>query len=102
MKPGVSSTEFWITLGAALVSVLTASGVFNPAQSDALLNGITQLVGSVGAILAAMNYTNSRGKVKSNEQKAGAGKTETELLKKELELTKKELEMTKKEIPITE
>lgn len=68
MKPGYKSTEFWLSLGAALVGALLASGVF---ESD----GITaKIIGGASAVLAALGYTAGRAFVKSADATAGAAK----------------------------
>lgn len=60
-KPGIKTTEFWLSLAAAVVGVLAASGGLDPASPAAKVVGITAVV------LAAMGYSVSRGLAKQKE-----------------------------------
>jgi hypothetical protein len=59
MKPGFKSTEFWLSVVAAIAGLLMASGV--------LIEGsiVTQIVGGVIAILSGLGYTYSRTTIKT-------------------------------------
>jgi hypothetical protein len=54
-KPGVKTTEFWLTLVAMIVSTLAASGGLDPSSP------VAKIVGLAAAVLAAMGYSISRG-----------------------------------------
>lgn len=54
IKPGFKTTEFWMTVVTAVVSLLIASDVI-PSNS-----GWSQLVALASAALAAMGYSTSR------------------------------------------
>lgn len=62
MKPGIKTTEFWITLIVVLASSISTSGLLNEAP-DALAQ-ICSVIVSAGA---AMGYTASRAMVKLND-----------------------------------
>lgn len=63
-KPGYKTTEFWLTMAVMVLGALAASGVFdNMQQSD---NPWVKLAGVVGMALAAMKYTGSRTKAKTD------------------------------------
>jgi len=57
-KPGYKTTEFWLTLFAAIVGLLVTAGVL-PTEGP-----VAQIVGFVGATLASLGYTWARGFVK--------------------------------------
>ena len=59
MKPGVKTTEFYMTLAAQVFGAVLASGAI-PSEGPWL-----QLAGAVSAGLAAWGYTHSRGLAKS-------------------------------------
>ena len=57
-KKGIKTTEFWFSAVAALVGLLYASGLIAPDS------GGDKMLGRVGAVLASMGYTISRGLAK--------------------------------------
>ena len=59
MKPGVKSTEFWVTVSLSVLGALMASGLLAPDGSA------SQVVGAVISAGAAMGYNVSRGLAKS-------------------------------------
>ena len=58
MKTGWKTTEFWMTLGASLVGLLMASGLF--VEGDIWMRGL----GLAAAALANAGYSVSRGLAK--------------------------------------
>ena len=64
MKPGYKTTEFWLSLAAAIVGALLASGAFEDGSA------VARLLGVVASALAAIGYAASRGFVKANETRA--------------------------------
>lgn len=60
IKPGVKTTEFWLTTFAAIVSALLASGIF-PAGGQ-----VMQILGACGMVLSILGY----GKFRSGVKKA--------------------------------
>ena len=65
VTPGYKTTEFWITVGAALGGILVASVVFDASGSELLNNAIKSTCGTVTAVAALIAYIASRTKVKS-------------------------------------
>lgn len=69
MKPGVKTTEFWLTLVAAVLGVLVAGGFLTPEESaqaqsvvEALIEQLAGVVIAVGPIVA---YIRARAEVKA-------------------------------------
>jgi len=60
-RPGYKTTEFWMSVLAAVAGMVVSSGVFREGSE------VERVVGQVAAILAAMGYTLSRTLVKSKE-----------------------------------
>ena len=60
--PGWKTTEFWLSLLAAVIGLVSMSGAI-PAGT-----GLEQVVGQVITILAALGYTVSRTVVKVNDE----------------------------------
>lgn len=67
MKPGYKTTEFWLTLLATIVGMLTASGAFADAGS------VAKGLALVGSALAAAGYSYSRAQVKAPPAKDKLG-----------------------------
>jgi hypothetical protein len=63
-KPGVKTTEFWLSAAAACVGGLVASDVI-PTEGPWL-----QVVGLVSAALVALGYTGARLNLKNKEAEA--------------------------------
>jgi len=61
VKPGWKTTEFWLSLLAIGVSLVTA--LFNPQST------IAQIAGVIGAVLASLGYSASRSSVKNNAKR---------------------------------
>jgi hypothetical protein len=68
-KPGYKTTEFWLSLLATLVGFLMASGLLDSQPAD---GWIARVVGGIVAALAALGYSASRAKVKT-ESSSGSG-----------------------------
>lgn len=72
VKPGIKTTEFWMTLIVAGCSVLVAAGVISPSESGALQEHATelkdvivQLAASLTAAITTITYIIQRTKAKS-------------------------------------
>jgi hypothetical protein len=67
-RPGVKTSEFWVTIGAMLLSVLVAFNVLSEDMADSLGEALPQLIEVVFLILGivgpALGYKWSRTKVK--------------------------------------
>jgi len=70
-RPGVRTTEFWISLVVALAGGLSGAGLFGEGSLAA------QIVGGVLAVGASLGYTYVRGQVKRTELEVD-GATEEE------------------------
>lgn len=58
-KPGIQTTEFWLSSVATLLGVVMASGAIHDGGI------VAQIIGGVLSVLAALGYTASRAKVKT-------------------------------------
>jgi hypothetical protein len=56
MKPGIKTTEFWLSVAAIIIGALQTAGVFGAGN---------QWVGAITAALASLGYASSRGTVKA-------------------------------------
>jgi hypothetical protein len=72
-KPGWKTTEFWIVVVAAVLSVAVAGGYVTPDQAvgikDAVaqtIDAVTDLVGVLTPLVGLVTYVWSRTKVKTN------------------------------------
>lgn len=66
-KPGVKSTEFYVTVGVQIIGVILALGVVTPEQADTLTQAITQGGGIVAMLISAFAYNKGRSTVKAAE-----------------------------------
>jgi len=64
MKAGYKTTEFWMTLLAALVGFVVSSGALENIEAS---HWAVRLVGGLTVLLTTLGYTVTRGKVKSSE-----------------------------------
>jgi len=71
-KPGVKTTEFWLSAAAAMVGALVAADVI-PTEGPWL-----QVVGLVSAALVALGYTGARLNLKNKEAEAAQYEAESE------------------------
>ena len=74
-KPGISTSEFWLTLFATLVGLAVAAGVVPAAQGATIVHEVTVIVGGVIAIVPALGYVWSRASVKKAAIAGAAGVT---------------------------
>ncbi len=58
-KPGIQTTEFWLSSVATLLGVVMASGAIHDGGI------VAQIIGGVLSVLAALGYTAARAKVKT-------------------------------------
>lgn len=61
MKPGYKTTEFWLSVAAAVLGGLMASGTIVPESTEA------QVIGLAAAALVALGYTGARLSLKKND-----------------------------------
>ncbi len=73
-KPGVKTTEFWVTVLVQVIGVILALGVVTPDQADTLTKAVTQGSGIIAMLISAFAYTKGRAAVKAADAvKADAG-----------------------------
>ncbi len=65
-KPGIKTTEFWLSAIAVLLGVLISAGLVDPEGTSEM----DQIAGVIVAGLGSAGYAVSRGKAKSNSGKA--------------------------------
>ncbi len=67
VKSGPKTTEFWLSLAAALVGVLLMGGVFTPDGGcvDSWCTVAQTVTGAVVTLLAAMGYQWTRSRLKA-------------------------------------
>lgn len=63
-KPGVTTSEFYISLGVIILGAIVGSGMFTPDST------VSRLIGAILAAAGALGYTVSRGMVKAAAKKA--------------------------------
>ena len=68
MKPGVKTSEFWVSLAGLLGGLAALFGVIPQETVGDLQGAIGQVAGGVIAGLSALGYAMSRGKVKAGEK----------------------------------
>lgn len=61
MKPGFKTTEFWLSVAAAVLGAFMASGSIVPDSTTA------QVVGLASSALVALGYTGARLSLKKND-----------------------------------
>ena len=74
-KPGYLTTEFWLVMVAALLSVAVAGGYLAPEQSSQIgdavaqaINAISNLVSVLTPLISIVVYVWSRTKIKLNSR----------------------------------
>lgn len=63
-KPGIKTTEFWVSTSVAVVGVVAATGTITADQADTVASAIVQLGGLIAAVAASFGYSISRGAAK--------------------------------------
>jgi len=71
-KPGWQTTEFYMAIGANVIGLLAISGVFNAADSAAIVEQFNALVGGVFGVIGNVMYIWSRASVKKAKADADA------------------------------
>lgn len=70
MKIGVKSSEFFVTLGSLIVSLLVMSGLIAPERSSEVQEVIVQAIGGIVALGTIVSYIYSRTVLKQEEMKS--------------------------------
>jgi len=67
MKPGIATTEFWVTLATAIIGILLVLGVVpGTFPQNEVVAAIEKIAGAVIAIFVALGYIKARTEVKKN------------------------------------
>jgi hypothetical protein len=64
MKPGYQTSEFWVTLGGTIVSLLVMAGFLEPSKSGEIAALVTQAIGGIVALGSIISYVLSRTELK--------------------------------------
>ena len=64
MKPGIKTSELWLAVGAAIISLLVSYGVLTLDEAEAWQGVVAAVVPLALAIVSAA-YSNSRARVKT-------------------------------------
>ena len=70
MKPGLLSTEFWVSLAAVIIGLLITLGVVpNTFPQSEVMVAVEKIVGAVITIATAIYYTKKRSELKAKNGK---------------------------------
>lgn len=64
-KPGVKTTEFWVTIGSMGLSFVGMLGYLAPVDVAQATEGLIQIGSGVAMVVGAFGYTISRGIAKT-------------------------------------
>ncbi len=73
-KPGVKTTEFYLTIASSIVGLLVTLGYLSPQQGDELVKAIVAIIGGVLTISSVLLYLYGRFKLKQIDTKSSASK----------------------------
>ena len=65
LKPGVNTSEFWITLSTTIVGILVMVGVVSPSESNNFNQALTAVIGGIIMVIPAIVYIVNRSWLKS-------------------------------------
>ncbi len=65
-KPGQKTTEFWVSIGGAVLGIAVLLGFLSPDESQALSGNIQTLVGGGVSAISVVGYAFSRAKAKGS------------------------------------
>lgn len=72
MKPGIMTTEFWVSLAAVIIGLLVTLGVVpSTFPTSELIVAIEKIAGAIIAIITALYYTRARSSLKASNHKEG-------------------------------
>jgi hypothetical protein len=71
IKPGVKTTEFWLTVVNTLVGLAVTLGYLQPDEADTLVKGVVSVVGGLMILIPFALYIISRVTVKNAQAKSG-------------------------------
>jgi len=64
LKPGVQTSEFWLTLLTSAVGILVATGYLTPTQASDLVHAVLAIVGGATVVVTTAVYLYGRFKLK--------------------------------------
>jgi len=67
-KPGILTTEFWASIGTAVLGICVVLGFFTPAEASDLIEIGSKVVGGVMSSVPIVGYAISRAKTKQAPQ----------------------------------
>lgn len=68
MKPGIKTTEFWVSLVTAVAGVAVSLGLITTGQADSISGAAGTIAGGLMTAAAAFGYNLSRGKAKEGSK----------------------------------
>lgn len=70
-KPGVKTSEFWITVAALALAALTGAGILSAPDGEQLKSSVAEIANAAGALVAAITpvaYVIARSVVKVKKE----------------------------------
>lgn len=64
IKPGVKTSEFWLSIITAIFGIATTCGIFTSAQTGVIFAAISQVAGAIITVVPIFGYAISRGNAK--------------------------------------
>lgn len=65
MKPGIQTSEFWITFLSTVIGLLVMLGIIVPSQANVLIQNLSIIVGAIFSVVPAIAYILGRTWLKS-------------------------------------
>jgi len=59
-KPGIKTTEFWVSILASVMGILVTTGVFDAGQANEISGAVVKCGGAVLTAISAAGYAYSR------------------------------------------
>lgn len=66
LKPGFMTSEYWVTVITALLSLLAAAGVIGPTDAQPLVENVKTVIFGLYSLLAILSYIHGRVELKKN------------------------------------
>ena len=64
VKPGLKTTEFYVSIATAALGVCTLLGLFTPEESSTMMTAVSSCIGGGMTVIATVGYAWSRAKAK--------------------------------------
>lgn len=72
IKPGILTTEFWLSFGTVVTGILTALGILTPAEADEFVSALMSVMGGVLTLGTLIVYIVGRINLKRAQMKNGS------------------------------